>query len=99
MTTPIELIRRFHLINIAAFVVAMLLLALLGWLAVLQFGLFTQQVIIPPEAEEIGRQAEFIERYPLTEESKRLQQIVPPARTLDIVPLAPDEIGKGGPFD
>lgn len=99
MTTPVEFIRKFHLVNILAFAVGGILVALLGWLVVLQLGFLTKQVSIPPEAQEIERQAEFIERYPLTDESKRLQQIVPPARTLEITPLAPEEIGKGGPFD
>ncbi len=99
MATPIELIRRYRIVNVLAFTFGGILVALLGWLIALQLGFFTKPVTIPPEAEAIERQADFIERYPLTEESKRLQQIVPPARTLEIAPLAPEEIGKGGPFD
>ena len=99
MATPIELIRKFRVINVLAFAGAGILVALLGWLVVLQLGLLTKPVTIPAEAEEIERQARFMEQYPLTEESKRLQQVVPPARALKIAPLAPEEIGKGGPFD
>lgn len=99
MTPAIERFQKLHLANLIGIIVVLILFALVVWLVILQFDLFGQIQPIPPEAEQIKTQIDFVQNYPLREESAKLQSIVPPAQEVMIQDLAPTEIGKKSPFE
>lgn len=99
MVTISEKFQKLHLWNLIGLVVALILFTLLVWLVILQFDLFSQQLPVPPEAEQIKIQIDFVQNYPLKEESAKLQSVVPPAEEVVIPDLTPADIGKKQPFE
>jgi hypothetical protein len=99
MSTILEKIQKYSTLNFVIPLITFLLFVWLGWLALVQFGWLSRQVPPSVEAEEIRKEAEFIQKYPLLEKAKKLQQIVPVMSEINIPELNPEEIGKSNPFE
>jgi hypothetical protein len=92
-------LKSYNLLNILAYVGIIVILSLILWVALWEFGILKKETTLPKEIEDIKKELDYLNNYDFKKTAENLQLILPTPQVIEIPEIQPNEIGKPSIFE
>jgi cytoskeletal protein RodZ len=92
-------LKGFSLLNLLAYLGVIIILALVLWIALWEFGILKKETTLPKEVEDIKKELDYLNNYDFKRTAENLQSTLPTPQIIEIPEIQPNEIGKPSIFE
>jgi hypothetical protein len=92
-------LKSYSLLNILAYVGIIVILSLILWIGLWEFGILKKETTLPKEVEDIKKELDYLNNYDFKKTAENLQSILPTPQVIEIPEIQPNEIGKPSIFE
>ncbi|MGC8981658.1 MAG: hypothetical protein ACP5JU_01785 [Minisyncoccia bacterium] len=92
-------LKGFGLLNILAYLGIVVILALVLWIGLWEFGILKKEPTLPKEVEDIKKELDYLNNYDFKKTAENLQSLLPTPQIIEIPEIQPNEIGKPSIFE
>ena len=87
-------LKSFNLIEILATLGVIIIVALIVWIALWEFGILKKETALPEDLEKLKKELDYLNNYKFQERARDLQTFLPSPQIIEIPQLDQNEIGK-----